>query len=150
MKSLNGSNRVYDGDRARESYHESSHLFAFLHYGIRVDFVEVGDNFGRTRVPPQDIDDLLGYIVALCAGRAAVNKWRGYKTTGDEAGWRKSKDRALAHEAALKVSKGDHKAALLLMRWAERMADSFVEAHWHELHEPARLLAEKGTLKVVR
>ena len=149
MKSPNG-NRVYDGDRARESYHEIGHMFAFIHHGIRVESVEVGDGFGRTRVPSQDVDDALGYIVALCAGKAAVEKWHGYKKPNDKAAWRKSDDHCRAYEAALKVSNGSHSAASLLMKWAECVPDSLVEAHWHELHEPARLLAEKGTLKVVR
>ena len=147
MESLN-DNRVYDGDRARESYHEIGHMFAFIHHGIRVDSCEVGDGCGRTRVPSQDVDDPLGYIVALCAGKAAVEKWHGYRTPNDKAAWRKSDDHRRAYEAALKVSNGSHSAASILIKWAECMADAFVEAHWHELHEPARMLAEKGELTV--
>jgi|SRR5581483_3361052 len=148
MKSLNDGNRVFDGNRAEECYHELGHMVAMFEHGIRVEAVEVGDGFGRTRVPTQDVD-ALGFIVAMCAGRSAVNMWHGYKTPDDDA-WHKSKDHGHAYQAALKVSKGDHKAALLLMTWAERMADSLVEAHWHELHESARLLAERGTLRVAR
>jgi hypothetical protein len=96
MKSLNGNNRVYDGNRARESYHEISHLYALAFHGIKVKSVEVSDNFGRTRLPPQTIDDALGFIVAMCAGRSAVNKWQGWKRPGQDEDWRKSRDHAMA------------------------------------------------------
>jgi hypothetical protein len=147
---LNGNNRVFDGNRACEAYHEIGHFFAFVNAGVKIESVEVGENFGRTRVPPQDVDDALGYVVALCAGKAAVAKWQGYSTPNDKAAWRKSDDHRRAYKAALKVSQGNHKGAGLLLKYAEHMADVFVEAHWHELHEPARLLAERGELKVVK
>src|ERR1700757_960675 len=122
MKSLNDS-RVYDGNCAEECYHELGHLLGFIHHGIKVESVTVGDGCGRTRVPAQDIDDPLGYLIGLCSGKACVDKWRGHKMPSDEA-WRKSTDNGHAYRAALEVSRGDHKAASLLVKWAERMADS--------------------------
>src|SRR6267378_6699570 len=107
MKSLNG-NRVYDGARAEESYHELGHMLGFLHHGISVESCEVGDGWGRTRVPSQDVE-AIHYVIALCSGKAAVDKWQGYKTPSDEA-WRESKDNGRAYTAALKVSNSDHKA----------------------------------------
>jgi hypothetical protein len=141
--------RPYDGALAEQAYHELGHFFAHTAFGHRVDSIEVGENFGCCTLPAQDIDDAYSFIIALCGGKAAIDKWYGYKTPNDEA-WRKSNDHGKAYAVALRVSRGDHTAASLLMKWAERMADSLIEAHWHKLHEPARMLAEKGKLTVVR
>src|SRR5437868_7071111 len=108
MGSVN-DNRVFDGNGAEECYHEIGHFYAFTHFGIRVSSVEAGESFGRTRLQPQTVE-ALDYIVALCAGRSAVNKWYGYRTPNDKAAWRKSDDHRRAYKAALTVSGDDHKA----------------------------------------
>ena len=59
------------------------------------------------------------YIIALCAGKAEVDRWYGWKEENDEA-WRGSDDYREANQVALKVSEGDAVAAAHLMKWAER------------------------------
>jgi hypothetical protein len=106
-----------------------------------------GAYFGRNHLPNQTVS-AYEYIIALCAGKAAVDRWYGWKAESDN-NWRNSDDHKKAHEAALKVSEGDAVAAAHLMKWGERMADVIIEKYWGEsFHEAARALIENGTLKV--
>ncbi len=84
-------------------------------------------------------------IIASCAGKAAIDKWYGWKAEGDQ-NWRASKDYSDAFAAALKVSDGDEQAAALLVTWGERMADALVEAQWPSVHRLAFALLEKDQL----
>jgi len=130
--------------------HEAGHFFAHTFFGHRVTEVEVSDNFGRCRLPAQDVDDPYGFIVAACAGKASTDKWFGWKTESDEA-WKKSKDHRIAYTVALEVT-GNHKCAALLMQWAEAQAESLVaqHQHWSQIQAIAHALIERGKLKVVK
>ena len=148
MTGENGTQRPYEGDLAEEAYHELGHFFAHTSFGHRVDSVEIGENFGRCKLAAQDVNPF-DLIIALHAGRAAVDRWYGWQTKRDEA-WLASDDHAKAYKVALQLSNGSHTAAGHLMSWAQRMAADYINKHFAELHEPARLLAERGTLKAVR
>jgi hypothetical protein len=64
-----------------------------------------------------------------CAGKAAIDKWYGWKAQSDDA-WKASKDHAEAFAAALQLSDNDADAAELLVKWAERRANVVVEQQW--------------------
>ena len=89
-------------------------MIAHTYFGHKVDSVEVGDNFGGTRLPNQTIS-AYEYMIACCAGKAAVDRWYGWKADSDE-NWRASDDYRKAYGAALQVSEGDTVAAAQLMK----------------------------------
>ena len=127
--------------------HEAGHFIAHIFFGHRVESAEVGEEYGYCKLRAQDVDPF-DYIIALCAGKAAVDRWYGWKRPGDEENWRKSKDHAMAYRAALKVSGDDHESAALLMQWAEKRADVIVKERWSPLEQLAHALVEKGKLTV--
>jgi hypothetical protein len=149
MTGEKGTERPYEGDLAEEALSRARHFFAHTSFGHRVDSVEIGENFGRCKLAAQDLNQRSIFIIALHAGRAAVDRWYGWQTRRDEA-WLASDDHAKAYKVALQLSNGSHTAAGHLMSWAQRMAADYINKHFAELHEPARLLAERRTLKVVR
>jgi hypothetical protein len=102
--------------------------------------------FGCNWIPDQEVSPF-AYIIACCGGKAAVDKWYGWKAKNDES-WRASDDCKRAYRVALKVSEGDHQAALLLVEWGGRMADAIVEKHWGQFHDAACELVERGKMKV--
>jgi len=119
-------------------------------FGHRVTTVEVGgDNGGCCKLAlPQDVDPL-DYIISLCGGKAAVDRWFGWRLEGEEdENWHGSDDYRKANKVALEFSNGDAAAAAQLMKWAEAMAAHYVEKHWKEFHAPARMLALKRKLEV--
>jgi hypothetical protein len=127
------------------SIHEVGHLFALRHYGYNVESVEVRGDSGRTDIPWQKFTSF-DLIVALCAGQVAEDKWLGWSSAES---WRRSAEHKKAFDICLKASNHDGKAALLLMQWAERMASTIVEQNWSKLDEVAKVLAERGKLKVM-
>jgi len=133
-------------DREPIAYHELGHATAYRFYGYKVSSVEVGDDFGCTRLAKQAIDPF-EYIVASCAGKAAVDRWFGWKAPSEE-NWRKSQDHHNAYQVALKLSQGDLLAATMLIQWAEKVAEKIIAKHWDRLHAPAMQLVERGTLKI--
>jgi hypothetical protein len=133
-------------DREPIAYHELGHMIAHHFFGHKVDSVEVSDNFGATRLPNQTVS-AYGYIVALCAGKAAVDRWYGWKAKNDEA-WRASDDHKKAYEAALQVSEGDAAAATHLVKWGERRAELIIERYWEKFPAVVEALVERGKLKV--
>jgi len=127
--------------------HELGHVFAHGYFGHKVDKVEVGDDYGRTHLPDQTMN-AFEYLIACCSGKAAVDRWFGWKSEPDEA-WAQSDDHKRAYHAALRVSEGDHSAAAILLRWAERMADTLIERHWDQFPDAVRALCERATLRIL-
>ena len=133
-------------DREPIAYHELGHCIAHKYFGHEVDSIEVREDFGCNWIPDQEVSPF-AYIIACCAGKAAVDRWFGWKVKSDES-WRNSDDHKRAYRVALKVSEGDHRASLLLVEWGERMADAIVEKHWGQFHDAACELVERGKMKV--
>lgn len=133
-------------DKEPIAYHELAHMLVFKFFGYRVTSVEVGEEFGCTSLPNQTVNGF-HYIIALCSGKAAVDRWYGWKAQSDE-NWRKSEDHRKAYRVALRLSQDDLLAATQLIRWAEMVAEKIVERHWDQFPGPARLLVETGKLNV--
>ena len=129
------------------AFHEAGHFIAHAFFRHRIESAEVGDDYGHCTLPAQDVDPF-DYIIALCAGKAAVDHWYGWKAPGYEENWHKSKDHGMAYRAALKVSGDDHESAALLMKWAERRADIIVKERWSQLEKLAHALVDNGKLTV--
>ncbi len=132
-------------DREPIAYHELGHVIAFTHFGYKVESVEIGDNFGCTVLPKQTVN-AFHLIVACHGGKVAVDRWYGWKMPNDR-GWRKSRDHKRAYDAALKMSRGDHVAAGLLMEWGERVATAIIEEQWSRFPDAVRLLVEHGRME---
>ena len=84
---------------------------------------------------------LLNNIIACCAGRAAVDKFYGWKAKTD-LNWKASDDHAQARECALLLNDGDSLGAELLLRWLERKTELLVEAEWPRIQRLGRALLE--------
>jgi hypothetical protein len=95
------SDRVFDGDLAEKAYHEVGHMAAHTFFGHRVASVEVGENFGRCRLAAQTVNPF-DYLIACCAGKAAVDKWHGWRVKVDE-NWRASDDFGKAYKVAFNL-----------------------------------------------
>lgn len=121
-------------------------MIAHTYFGHKVTSVEVGDNFGVTRLPKQTVS-AYEYMIACCAGKAAIDRWYGWKAKNEE-NWRASDDYRKAYETALQRSEGDAVAAAHLMKWAERMADVIIEKHWDQFPGAVEALVERGVVKV--
>lgn len=118
-----------------------------MNNGQDIQHVEIGSDTGRcVLVIPQDLN-ALDYIIAMCSGKAAVDKHFGWKVeSAEDENWRESKDRKDALTAALKVSEGNAEAAEILVTWGELMADSLVEREWPRITKLAGAVVERGKL----
>jgi len=87
------------------------------------------------------------HIVACCSGKAATDRWYGWKAASEE-NWLKSRDQREAFRVALQLSGGDALCAGMLMRWAEKRAEILVADHWNQLSDAAHTLLERGKLKI--
>jgi hypothetical protein len=134
-------------DREPIAYHEVGHLTAHQFYGHKVLRVEVGDGHGCTVLAKPQTFYGFDLIVALCSGKAAVDKWYGWKSENQE-NWLKSEDQRRAFRIALYLSENDAFAAALLVQWAEKVADRIISNHWDKMHDPAMRLIERGRLEV--
>ena len=132
-------------DREPIAFHELGHLAAFRYFGYKVDMVEVGDDYGCTQLATPQTIEALHYIIALCSGKAAVDRWYGWKTPTDD-NWLKSQDQRRAFRAALQLSSNDPVCARMLMKWAEKRADILIADQWQRIKDTALTLLERGKL----
>jgi len=131
-------------EQAIVAFHEGSHACLHRYFGHEVQELAIRpEQHCKLRVG-QEVEGL-DYIIGCCAGKAAVDRWYGYKAKSDD-NWRASKDRAQALKAALHLSDGDNEAAELLVWWGERRADILVEQQWGQIHSLAFALLEHDSL----
>jgi ATP-dependent Zn protease len=133
------------------AYHESGHAIAYDFFGHPIESLamdrcvlpnEYQQRFNERQVAEMaQRETLLQHIICCCAGRAAKDRWYGYKAQSDE-NWKASSDYAQALSCALQLSDGDRTAARLLVDYALRRADLLVEKHWPQISRLAFALLE--------
>jgi hypothetical protein len=121
-------------------------MIAHAFFGHKVDSVKVGENFGCTNLPKQKVNPYQ-FIIASCGGKAAVDRWYGWKSKSDE-NWRASDDYKKSLKVALWLNEGDTLAAEALLKWGERVADTIIEKHWDQFPGIVEALVERGKSKV--
>jgi ATP-dependent Zn protease len=141
------------------AFHEAAHAALCHCFNLPVSSVEVSEDTGRC-VPPSEwslafSDDgirklvqregLFRLVVASCSGKAAMDRWYGWKSKSDD-NWRASDDFKQAFKLALQINGGDEKGAELLIAWLARRAELLVERHWPQIHNLAFALLEREKL----
>jgi hypothetical protein len=143
----------------RIAIHECAHAVLYHCFKFPVSSVEIRGDTGCCVAPPvwqvvlsnnqignlAKREGLMRLIIAGCAGKAAMDKWYGYKAKSDE-NWRASNDYKQAFNYALQINNGDHEGATLLIRWLSRRAEVLVKRHWSQINALASELLERSKL----
>jgi ATP-dependent Zn protease len=141
------------------AFHEAAHATLFHCFNLSVESVEISEDTGHCVTPDEwslafsdsgikklvQREALFRLIIASCAGKAAMDRWYGYKAKSDQ-NWRASEDRKQALSRALQINNGDQTGAELLLAWLERRAELLVERHWSQIHKLAFALLEREKL----
>ena len=148
-------------DLERVAHHEAAHGCLFEAFTIPVKGLAISEKYGHCKIVDEWEYDpialarreyLLQRAICVCAGRATMDKVRGYKPKDDRNWWASSDDRAQALECCLKLAGGDEVAAEYLLAYALRRAEILVEQHWPEIGRVAYglLVHERLTGEQVR
>lgn len=140
--------KLNDSDsRTIAALHESGHAATHHLFRHRINEVVVGDGSGHCRLAGPQEFNALEYIIAMCAGKAAMDKHFGWRVeSAKDQNWHESDDHKDALTAALKVSDGNPEAAEILVQWGEAMADSLVEREWPRITKLAGAVIKLGKL----
>jgi hypothetical protein len=144
------------------AFHESAHAVVRHCFRHPVKSVEIGPDtgccvvsdewaksFDRKRLTELARRELLfEHIICCCAGKAAMDRWHGYKASTDES-WRASDDFRQAFSYALEVN-GDRESAESLVQWLLRRTEVIVERQWPRIQRLAAALCDSGAMNVTQ
>jgi hypothetical protein len=141
------------------AFHEASHAVISHCLRLPVSSVSISEGTGCCATPSEwrmafsdrqirefvEREALMRLIVVGCAGKAALDKWYGYKAKSYE-NWRASDDYKSAFQHVLKICNGDQQGAGLLLAWLERRSEVLVERHWDRINTLGSKLLERSKL----
>jgi hypothetical protein len=139
-----------------KAVHESAHAAIRLHFRHPIEAVEIDcvsvpsewqQRFDRKRIADlAKRESLVEHIIFCCAGKAAMDRWYGYKASTD-TNWKQSADYRNALDSALKLAGGgDEVEAGLWLQIAEHKADKLIAEQWGSIHRLAFALLDREKL----